>query len=119
MVTLENGTELKADQVLSAIGRPPNTAGLHLDKANVETDKAGFIVVDEFQNTNVPGIFAVGDVTRAPALTPVAVRAGRILSERLFNSCSTLKMNYENIATVVFSHPPIGYVGLTEDQARE
>lgn len=73
--------------------------------------------VDEFQNTTQKGIYAVGDVTNAPALTPVAIRAGRILSERLFNGREGLKTNNENVATIVFSHPPIGVIGMNESQA--
>ena len=78
----------------------------------------GYIPVDTFQNTNVPGIYAVGDNTGAVELTPVAVAAGRRLSERLFNNKPQEHLDYNNIPTVVFSHPPIGTVGLTEEQAR-
>jgi glutathione reductase (NADPH) len=85
----------------------------------VKTDEKGYIVVDKFQNTSVPGIYAVGDNTGAVELTPVAVAAGRRLSERLFNNKPDEHLDYSNIPTVVFSHPPIGTVGLTEPQARE
>ena len=74
-------------------------------------------MTDEYQNTAQHGVYALGDVTRGVSLTPVAVRAGRILSERLFNNRPTLKMDYNNVATVVFSHPTIGTVGLSEDLA--
>ena len=74
-------------------------------------------MVDEFQNTNVPGIYAIGDVTNQVNLTPVAIRQGRIVSERVFNGQKDLKMCYDNIATVIFSHPPIGSVGLKEEEA--
>lgn len=73
--------------------------------------------MDEFQNTNIPGIYAIGDVTAQVSLTPVAIRQGRIVSERIFNNKPDLKMCYDNIATVIFSHPPIGTVGLTEEAA--
>lgn len=76
-------------------------------------------MVDEYQNTTVPGVYAIGDVTNQLTLTPVAIRAGRILSERLFNGRSNLKMSYENVATVIFSHPPIGTVGLSEEDAKK
>ena len=75
-------------------------------------------MTDEFQNTTQKGVYAIGDVTKGVSLTPVAVRAGRILSERLFNNRPTLKMDYENVATVVFSHPTIGTVGLSAESAQ-
>jgi len=75
--------------------------------------------VDAYQNTNVPGMYAVGDITGQLELTPVAVAAGRRLSERLFNDKPDERLDYENVPTVIFSHPPIGTVGLTEPQARE
>ena len=105
------------DSVIWAIGRRPNTASLGLEQAGIETDKAGFIPVDEYQNTVVKGIKAVGDVTGAAQLTPVAIAAGRRLADRLFDGQSNAKLNYELIPTVVFSHPPIGTIGLTEQQA--
>ncbi|MFA5488380.1 MAG: FAD-dependent oxidoreductase, partial [Candidimonas sp.] len=85
----------------------------------VAVDKRGYVVADEYQNTSVPGIYAVGDITGRVELTPVAVAAGRRLSERLFNDKPDEHLDYENIPSVVFSHPPIGTVGLTESQARE
>jgi glutathione reductase (NADPH) len=106
------------DTVIWAVGRVPNTAGLGLDKAGVEVDARGFIPVDEYQNTNVPGIYAVGDVTGAKALTPVAIAAARRLADRLFGGMPDRKLDYENIPSVVFTHPPMGTVGLTEPQAR-
>jgi glutathione reductase (NADPH) len=116
----ENGQQLtKIDQLIWAIGRTPNTAQLNLAVAGVEHDARGFIPTDEFQNTNVPGVYAVGDVTGRAQLTPVAIAAARRLSDRLFNNQSERKLDYENIPTVMFSHPPIGTVGLTEEQARE
>ena len=82
-------------------------------------DGADFVVTDEYQNSSVPGIYAVGDVTGRAALTPVAVAAGRRLSDRLFNGMTDRKLDYGNIATVVFTHPPIGTVGMTESEARD
>lgn len=103
----------ESEVVLAAIGRPPNVAPLQLDRAGVALTKSGHIEVNEFQETNVEGIYAIGDVVPRPALTPVAVRAGRILAERLFNNQTNLKMDYSDIPTVIFSHPPTGSVGLT------
>ena len=107
------------DAVIWATGREPNTKDLCLELANVNMDESGFIPVDKFQNTNVPGIYAVGDVTGQAALTPVAIAAGRRLSDRLFNNQPDRRLDYENIPTIVFTHPPIGTVGLTEEEARE
>ena len=118
-VALADGGHVDAEKVLVALGRPPNVEPLKLDNAGVKIDKSGLVIVDEFQNTNVEGIYAIGDIALGtPQLTPVAIRAGRILSERLFNNRTDLKMCYDNIATVIFSHPTIGVVGLTEEQAK-
>jgi glutathione reductase (NADPH) len=105
------------DALLWAIGREPVTDGLALDRAGVTTDAAGFVITDEWQRTNVETIHAVGDVTGRPALTPVAIAAGRRLADRLFGGQPERRMDYTNIPTVVFSHPTIGTVGLTEAQA--
>ena len=86
-------------------------------KAGVTLNERGFIQVDEYQNTVVEGIYALGDVTGEKELTPVAIKAGRTLSERLFNGKTNAKMDYTTIPTVVFSHPAIGTVGLTEKEA--
>lgn len=107
------------DTVIWAIGRTPNTDNLALDTAGVITHPNGTIKVDEFQNTNIKGIYAIGDVTGQKELTPVAIAAGRRLALRLFANISDSKLNYENIPTVVFSHPPIGTVGLSEAEAKE
>jgi glutathione reductase (NADPH) len=107
------------DEVIWAIGREPNTAQLALEKAGIETDARGFVPVDAFQNTNVPGIYAVGDVTGKAQLTPVAIAAARRLGDRLFNHQDDRKLDYDLIPSVVFSHPPIATVGLTESEARE
>ncbi|MER1968778.1 glutathione-disulfide reductase [Castellaniella sp. GW247-6E4] len=115
----KNGGSHDTDCVIWAIGRDPDTSALGLDAAGVALDARGYIDVDDYQNTNVPGIYAVGDITGRLELTPVAVAAGRRLSERLFNDKPDERLDYENVPTVVFSHPPIGTVGLTEPQARE
>jgi len=107
------------DAVLYAIGRTPNTALLNLETAGVKTDKHGYITTDFFQNTNVKNIYAVGDVTGRVQLTPVAIAAARRLADRLFNNMPDRRLDYYNVPTVIFSHPPIGTIGLTEDQARK
>ena len=118
-VHLENGNSLNVDTVIWAVGRKPHTHSINLEAAGVETDDRGYIPVDKFQNTNVSGIYAVGDNIGKIELTPVAVAAGRRLSERLFNNKPEEHLDYDNVATVVFSHPPIGTVGLTEQEAIE
>jgi len=116
---LENGQTFTVDSLIWAIGREPATDNLNLGVTGVKTNDKGYIEVDKFQNTNVQGIYAVGDNTGAVELTPVAVAAGRRLSERLFNNKPDEHLDYSNIPTVVFSHPPIGTIGLTEPQAKE
>jgi len=107
------------DSIIWAIGRQPRTADLGLEQAGVTVDQHGYIPVDEYQKTNVDSIFAVGDATGAAQLTPVAIAAGRRLADRIYNNMSGRKMDYSLIPTVVFSHPPIGTIGLTEEQARQ
>jgi len=109
----------KVDAVIYAIGRAPITSGIGLNRVGVELDAKGYIVTDEYQNTSVDNIYAVGDNTGRAQLTPVAVAAGRRLSERLFNGKTNEKLDYTNIPTVVFSHPAIGTIGFTENEARE
>lgn len=106
------------DQVIWAIGRQANTDNLQLANAGVATNQAGEIIVDEWQNTNVPGIYAVGDVTGQAQLTPVAVAAGRKLANRLFANEPLAKLDAALTPTVIFSHPPIGTIGLSEAEAR-
>ena len=120
-LTLElgDGEHHTTDCVIWAIGRAPHTAGLRPQAAGVMLDERGYVRVDKYQDTNVPGIHAVGDVTGQVELTPVAVAAGRRLAERLFNGKPDAHLDYGNIPSVVFSHPPIGTVGLTEPEARE
>jgi glutathione reductase (NADPH) len=107
------------DAVLWAVGRVPNTEALGLASIGVATGESGHVLTDARQNTNVKGIHAVGDVTARKALTPVAVAAGRRLADRLFGGQPDAQLDYENIPSVVFSKPPLGMVGLTEEAARE
>ncbi|GMR17545.1 MAG: glutathione-disulfide reductase [Gammaproteobacteria bacterium] len=107
------------DEIIWAIGRAPRTEGLGLEAAGVNVDSHGFIPTDEYQATNIEHIFALGDVTGRIALTPVAIAAGRRLADRLYGGMTDRKLDYQNVPTVVFNHPPIGTVGLTEAQARE
>jgi glutathione reductase (NADPH) len=119
-LTGTDGRVLAADLVLWAIGRVPATGGMGLDRAGVALDEQGLVRVDPFQATNVPGIYAVGDVTNlGPHLTPVAIAAGRKLADRLFGGQPEARLDYADIPSVVFSHPPLGSVGLSEPQARE
>jgi len=106
------------DCLLWAVGRSPNVASLELGNAGVQTDDRGFIPTDEFQQTNIETVFALGDVTGRPALTPVAIAAGRRLADRLYGGMDGRHLDYKLIPTVVFSHPPIGTVGMTEGAAR-
>lgn len=105
--------------VVWAIGRTSNTDDLGLETAGVRTGAGGHVIVDEWQQTSADGVYAVGDVSGLPALTPVAIAAGRRLCDRLFGGMRERRMHYECIPTVIFSHPPIGTVGLTEDAARQ
>ncbi len=116
---LENGNEFEVDSLVWAIGREPETDNFNLKATGVKTNDKGYIEVDKYQNTSVKGIYAVGDNTGAVELTPVAVAAGRRLSERLFNNKPDEHLDYNLIPTVVFSHPPIGTLGLTEPEAEE
>lgn len=119
-LTLSTGGTLKVDQLIWAIGRHPNTQNLGLEAAGVQQDAKGYVVVDKYQNTSVPGIYALGDLQGKAQLTPVAIAAGRRLSNRLFGGpeFSDDFLDYDNIPTAIFSHPPIGTVGLSEKDAR-
>lgn len=113
-VVLEDYCEL-----IWAIGRTPATADLNVQAAGVKIAANGIIPADDFQNTNVKNIYSLGDITGRAPLTPVAIAAARRLGDRLFNNQPNSKLDYNNIPTVVFSHPPIATIGLTEDQARK
>lgn len=116
-ISFNNGETITVDCLIWAIGRAANTSGFGLEKTGVKLTEKVTIYSDEFENTSVPGIYALGDVTGKLDLTPVAVKAGRQLSERLFNNKADAKLDYTDVATVVFSHPVIGSVGLTEEKA--
>ena len=107
------------DCVIWAVGRQPNSDDLGLEHSGVEVDERGFVVTDGYQNCTAVGVYAVGDISGRKPLTPVAIAAGRKLADRLFGGTANAHLDYDNIATVVFSHPPIGTVGLTEQQARD
>jgi len=108
------------DCVLFAIGRESVAKAVKLENAGVVTDKNGLIVVDEYERTSSPSVLAIGDCTNTGyELTPVAIAAGRRLADRLFGGEPRARISYEQIATVVFSHPPIGTVGLTEPEAKK
>jgi len=107
------------DHVLWAIGRDPATSGLGLEAAGLEPGPRGEIAVDAYQNTAVQNMYAVGDVTGRAELTPVAIAAGRRLADRVFGGQDGRHLDYDNIPTVMFTHPPLGTVGLTEEAARE
>eukprot|EP01056_Protomagalhaensia_sp_Gyna25_P006132 Protomagalhaensia_sp_Gyna_25__6131@NODE_99_length_5285_cov_19_953298_g76_i0_p3_GENE_NODE_99_length_5285_cov_19_953298_g76_i0NODE_99_length_5285_cov_19_953298_g76_i0_p3_ORF_typecomplete_len483_score47_35Pyr_redox_2/PF07992_14/2_7e57Pyr_redox_2/PF07992_14/7_2e02Pyr_redox_dim/PF02852_22/1_1e26Pyr_redox/PF00070_27/0_0047Pyr_redox/PF00070_27/5_1e11Pyr_redox_3/PF13738_6/3e15FAD_oxidored/PF12831_7/7_1e10GIDA/PF01134_22/6_7e07GIDA/PF01134_22/1e02K_oxygenase/PF13434_6/6_9e02K_oxygenase/PF13434_6/6_4e07FA len=122
-VVLSNGERFDGfDSIISAIGRVPEIECLKLDNAGIETASSKHIIVDDFQKTNVSGIYAIGDVCGKVELTPMAIAAGRRLADRLFLSSAEYqeaRPSYEHVPTVVFSHPPIGTCGLSEKQARD
>ena len=114
-----DGTRLDGfDTVIWAVGRAPRTRELGLERAGVEMRANGIVPTDEYQNTNVPGIYAIGDITGRTPLTPVAIAAGRRLADRLFGDRPSSHVDYDNIPSVVFAHPPVGTVGLSEREAR-
>ncbi|MGE0733775.1 MAG: glutathione-disulfide reductase [Alphaproteobacteria bacterium] len=117
LVRLQDGSTLSADLVMYATGRAPMTKNLGLEKVGVKLDEKGAIVVDADWQTNVPNIFAIGDVTDRLNLTPVAIAEGHALADRLFGPTGR-KVGYEYVPTCVFSQPPLGTVGLTETAAR-
>jgi len=112
-----HGQEISADVVMYATGRKPNTRGLGLAQVGVELNREGAVVVDEWQRSTVPNIYAVGDVTDRLNLTPVAIAEGRSIAETLYND-NPIRMDHADVPTAVFSQPPIGTVGLTEEEAR-
>jgi len=118
LVTEAAGTFGGFETLLWAIGRAPRTAGLGLERVGVEVGPRGHVRVDWFQNTAASGVYALGDVTGQAELTPVAIAAGRRLADRLFDGQTERRLSYETIPTVVFSHPPIGTIGLSEEAAR-
>lgn len=118
-VFFENGATLQGDCVLFAGGRNANTSQLGLENTDVTLDERGFIKVDKYQNTTAENIYAVGDVIGKLELTPVAIAAGRRLSERLFNGQTEAYLDYNLVPSVIFTHPPIATIGLSEADALE
>lgn len=105
------------EKVVVAIGRVPNVENIGLKTAGINLDSRGYIAVNDAHQTSIPTVYAIGDVIGKIDLTPVAIRAGRQLSEFLFNNASSSEISYEMVPTVVFSHPAIGTIGLTEEEA--
>jgi len=119
VLTAADGREFgPVDALVWAVGRSPNTATLDASKAGIAMDKKGFVPTDDFQQTNVEHIYALGDVTGRAALTPVAIAAGRRLADRLYGGMVDRHLDYQLIPTVIFCHPTIGTIGMTEAQAR-
>jgi glutathione reductase (NADPH) len=118
-VFTDKNNEIECDLILSAIGRVPLTENLGLENAQIDAKPNGQVIVNEDYQTNIPHIYAVGDVTDRVNLTPVALAEGHVLADRLFNAQPERVVSYENIATAVFSNPPIGTVGLSEEEARK
>lgn len=120
-VTIEfaDGTNIvDVDSLIWAIGRHPNTDTLGLENTDVKVSPLGTVLVDDYEKTNVDGIWAIGDVIGKEPLTPVAIAAGRRLGDRLYGGKPERKMSYKDIATVMFTHPPIGTIGMSEEEAR-
>jgi len=118
LVQTNNKDHTSVDALLWAIGRKPLVSDLGLERTQVTKDKNNFILVDQYQTTKDPNICAIGDVVGNHELTPVAIAAGRALSDRLFGDKENARLEYENIPTVIFSHPPVGTVGMSEKEAR-
>src|SRR4029077_11698890 len=119
-LTLMSATGMRLtgfDTVIWAIGRGPRTAGLDLPATGLATDKQGYIRTNGYQETEVPGVYAIGDVCGHVALTPVAIAAGRRLADRVFGGMTAGPLVYEIMPAVISSHPPLGAVGLTEAEA--
>ncbi|GMA53249.1 hypothetical protein GCM10025857_46060 [Alicyclobacillus contaminans] len=116
-VIFENGTKITGDCVLFAGGRSANVEGFGLENTDVKLNEQGFIQTDKFQNTTASGVYAIGDVIGRLELTPVAIAAGRRLSERLFNGKTSLYLDYNFVPSVVFTHPPIATIGWSEEEA--
>jgi glutathione reductase (NADPH) len=119
-LTVEDGRVLgQYDALIWAIGRKPIIADMGLESLGVKLDWLGHVITDEWQQTSLEHVYALGDITVHAGLTPVAIAAGRRLADRLFGGQKLRKVDYENIPSVVFSHPPIGTVGLSETEARQ
>ncbi|MFS1664011.1 glutathione-disulfide reductase [Streptococcus sp. zg-JUN1979] len=112
-----SGETIEAERIIWAIGRGANTKAIGLENTDIKLTSRGYIETDEYENTSVSGVYAIGDVNGKIALTPVAIAAGRRLSERLFNHQVDEKLDYTNVPSVIFTHPVIGTVGLSEEAA--
>ncbi len=118
-IHFKDGSQIdNVNALIWAIGRLPNTDNLGIENTRVELDKRGMIVVDDEEKTTTDGIYAIGDIIGKAPLTPVAIAAGRRLGDRLYGGKPDRKMSYDNIATVMFTHPPIGTIGMSEEKAR-
>jgi glutathione reductase (NADPH) len=117
LATLSTGEKVETDTVLFAIGRDPNTQGLGLDRAGVKLDDAGAVIVDEYSQSCVESIYAIGDVTNRMNLTPVAIRDGHAFANTIYNKLPTA-IDHSSVPSAVFGRPPIGSVGLSESDAR-
>lgn len=119
-IHFEDGTSITdVEALIWAIGRKPNTDAIGLENTNVRLDARGMVIVDDEEKTTVDGIYAIGDIIGKAPLTPVAIAAGRRLGDRLYGGKPDRKMSYDNIATVMFTHPPIGTIGMSEEKAIE
>ncbi|MBS9777417.1 MAG: glutathione-disulfide reductase [Gammaproteobacteria bacterium] len=116
---LNTGNTLAVEKLLWAIGRTPMTEAIGLSNTDIKTHNNGNIIIDDQQNTSQSGVYAIGDITGQPTLTPAAIEAGRQLAERLFNNKAHAKANFTFVPTVIFSHPAIATVGMTENEAIE
>ena len=117
LATLSTGEKVETDVILYAIGRNPNTEGLGLERAGVKLDEAGAVIVDEYSQSGVPSVYAIGDVTNRMNLTPVAIRDGHAFADTVYNNRPT-PVNHSSVPSAVFGRPPIGTVGLAESDAR-
>ena len=120
--TSDQGLVLEnVDCILSGIGRVPNVDTLNLNLANIDVSQSGHVIADKYQNTSCPGVYCLGDAIGKAELTPVAIAAARKLVDRLYGGPAHVNdyLDYENIPTVVFSHPPIGTIGISEETARQ
>jgi len=119
-IEFEDGTTITdVEALIWATGRTPNTDNIDIENTDVVVNANGTVVVDEYEQTNVKGIWAIGDIIGKAPLTPVAIAAGRRLGDRLYGGKPERKMSYDDIATVMFTHPPIGTIGMSEEEAKE
>ncbi|MGE3302100.1 MAG: glutathione-disulfide reductase [Hyphomonadaceae bacterium] len=117
-ISLSDGRRIETDLAMLAIGRAPKTANLGLERAGVKTDESGAIIVDAYAQTSASSVYAVGDVTDRINLTPVAIREGHAFADTVYNNRPT-KFDHTDVATAVFTRPPVGVVGCNEYEARE